>query len=67
MEMAGRLVLIFVQLACLILSTSIEILTFSNPQQVEERLRSLAITEVEGAADVAWNKATDKLRQGGRA
>lgn len=54
MELAGRMTLIGVQLAGLVISALLVGVTFSNPNQVEERLRQFAISQIEHAVDEVW-------------
>lgn len=67
MGLAGKMALIAVQLAGLLLSALLVSVTYTNPMQVEERLQEFAIAEVERAADAAWSGATGQLGDGGRA
>ncbi len=67
MELAGRLTLAGVQLAGLILSAFLVIVTYTNPQQVEERLQDFAVAKVEAAAHDAWEKVKAPFTEGGRA
>lgn len=58
MELAGRMTLIGIQLLGLVISVLLVAVTFSNPDQVEERLRQFAIEEVERAAQEVWSNRT---------
>lgn len=66
MELAGRITLIGIQLVGLVISALLVGVTFSNPDQVEERLRQFAIAEVERAADVVWSDRTVGQGEGSR-
>ncbi|OAN76143.1 hypothetical protein A8B82_15320 [Sulfitobacter sp. EhC04] len=50
--------LIGIQLLGLVISVLLVAVTFSNPDQVEERLRQFAIEEVERAAQEVWSNRT---------
>ncbi len=50
--------LIGIQLLGLVISVLLVAVTFSNPDQVEERLRQFAIEEVERAAQEVWSDRT---------
>lgn len=67
MEFAGRLALAGGQLAGLVLSALLVIVTYTNPQQVEERLQDFAVAKVEAAAHEAWEKVKARFAEGGRA
>ena len=58
MKLAGRLPLVGVLLMGFVISAWLVGVTFSNPDQVEERLRQFAIAEVEHAADGVWSDRT---------
>lgn len=58
MELAGRMTLIGIQLLGLVISVLLVAVTFSNSDQVEERLRQFAIEEVERAAQEVWSNRT---------
>lgn len=66
LELAGRLTLIGIQLAGLVISTFLVGVTYLNPDQVEERLRQFAILEVERAADEVWSDITVGQNEGSR-
>lgn len=66
MELAGRITLISIQLAGLVISALLVGVTFSNSDQVEERLRQFAIVEVENAAQEVWSDRTIERSEGGR-
>lgn len=66
MELAGRMTLIGIQLVGLVISALLFVVTFSNPDQVEERLRQFAIAEVERAANEAWSDRTSEQGEGSR-
>lgn len=66
MELAGRMILIAIQLVGLVISAFLVGVTFSNPDQVEERLRQFAIAEVERAADEVWSGRTVGQGEGSR-
>ncbi len=66
LELAGRLTLISIQLAGLVISAFLVGVTFSNPDQVEERLRQFAIVEVERAAEEVWSQRTVGQGEGSR-
>ncbi|MEM1277050.1 MAG: hypothetical protein AAGH74_11040 [Pseudomonadota bacterium] len=66
MELAGRLTLIGIQLAGLVVSVFLVGVTYSNPDQVEERLRQFAIAEVERAADEVWSDKSVGQGEGSR-
>ena len=55
MELVGKITLAGIQLAGLVISALLVGLTFSNSDQVEERLRQFAIAEVEIAAEKVWS------------
>lgn len=65
MELAGRITLISIQLAGLVISAFLVGATFSNPDQVEERLRQFAIAEVERAANQVWSDGTVEQGENG--
>lgn len=54
MKQAGKFALIGIQLAGLTISALLVSVTFSNPTQVEERLRQFAVAKVERAAEEVW-------------
>ena len=58
--------LIGIQLVGLVISALLVIVTFSNPDQVEERLRQFAIAEVERAANEVWLDRTVGQGEGSR-
>lgn len=58
--------LIGVQLVGLVVSALLVGVTFSHPDQVEERLRNFAIAEVERAADEVWSDRTVGQGEGSR-
>jgi len=58
LELAGRMILIGIQLLGLVISVLLVAVTFSNPDQVEERVRQFAIEEVERAAQEVWSDRT---------
>ncbi len=66
MELTGRIALIGIQLAGFVISALLVGVTFSNPNQVEERLRQFAIAKVERAADDVWSDRTVENGEGGR-
>lgn len=66
MKLAGRTALIGIQLVGLVISAWLVGLTFSHPDQVEERLRNFAISEVDRAADEVWSEITAEQGQGSR-
>ncbi len=66
MERAGRIVLIGVQLAGLVISALLVGVTFANPNQVKERLAQFAIAEVERAVDQLSPAGSAKQGEGTR-
>lgn len=66
MELAGRIALIGIQLAGLVISALLVGVTFSNPDQVEERLQQFAIAEVERAANAVWPDMAIEQGEGSR-
>ena len=67
MGCTAKIGLIVVQLTGLILSALLLFVTFANPNQVEERLQTFAIAEVENAAEIAWSATSRELAEGNRA
>ena len=57
----GRITLIGIQLTGLVMSIMLVGITFSNSDQVEERLRRFAIVEVERAAEKVWSSTAIDL------
>jgi len=51
LELVGKITLIGIQLAGLMISAFLVGVTFSSPDQVEKRLRQFAIAKVERAAN----------------
>ena len=66
MNLAGKIALIGIQLAGLVISAFLVGVTFSSPDQVEKRLRQFAITEVERAANEVWTDRTVEAGEGSR-
>ena len=66
MKPVGKVALIGIQLAGLVISALLVGVTFSNPDQVEERLRQFAIAKVERAAEEVWADGTVKPDIGSR-
>lgn len=58
--------LIGIQLVGLVISALLVGVTFSDPNNVEERLRQFAIAKVERAADEAWSDRTVELDESSR-
>lgn len=67
MQNTGKITLVTIQLAGLVLSALLVAATFVNPQKVEEQLQNFALARVEVAANEAWQKAAGQLEEGGRA
>lgn len=62
----GRIALAGIQLAGLIISALIVGVTFSNPDQVEERLRQIAVAKVERFAEKVWSEGAFAPAEGSR-
>lgn len=62
----GKISLLFVQLCGLAMSAFFLAVTYTNPNQVEERLQAFAIAKVEFAVDAAWQTTATKTEPGGR-
>lgn len=59
--------LIGVQLVGLLASLALVVFTFSNPDEIEERLQDFAVAKVQAYADKAWDKTSDTLGLDGQA
>ncbi len=66
LERVGKIILVGIQLVGLVISVLLVGVTYSSPEQVEERLRQFAIVEVESAATEFWTDRTIEGDEGSR-
>jgi len=65
-QTASKLALLTAQFTGLILSALIVAVTFSNQEQVEQRLQKFAISKVQSATNDAWDAAKNNIDQPSR-